>query len=77
MAFRAHTMRRARELGLDGWVRNLPDGTVEVTAEGEEGPLKRLLAWCQHGPPAASVTRVEEQWLEYIGDLGPFSISYG
>lgn len=77
VAFRAHTMREARALGADGWVRNLPSGSVELIAEGEEEALRKLLQWCRNGPPAASVDRVEEQWLEYIGDLDLFTIRYG
>lgn len=76
VAFRAHTMRRARGLGLDGWVRNLPEGSVELVAEGEDASLRELLEWCHSGPPAASVTRVEERWLDHIGDIGHFSIRY-
>lgn len=70
-------MRQGRALGLNGWVRNRPDRSVELIAEGEEGPLRSLLEWCHIGPPAASVAHVEAQWLEFIGDLGPFSIRYG
>ena len=76
VAFRAHTMRRARELGLCGWVRNRPDGSVEVLAEGELGDLAALRDYCASGPPAAEVRRVEERRLELVGDLGPFSIRY-
>jgi acylphosphatase len=76
VAFRASTVRQARALGLDGWVRNLPDGRVELVAEGDVALLERLLEWCHHGPPAASVSRVEEQWLEHIGDLGTFTIRF-
>lgn len=77
VAFRAHTMREAREIDLSGWVRNLPDGRVELLAEGPEDDLERLDTWCETGPPAASVSDVERQWLDFVGDLGPFTIRYG
>lgn len=59
VAFRHHTKVRARELGLAGWVRNLPDGTVEVWAEGEADALDELHRWLRIGPPAARVAGVE------------------
>lgn len=77
VAFRAYTMREARSLGLYGWVRNRTDGSVEVLAEGEKGPLDGLKSFCVHGPPTAAVDKIEDEWLEYLGDLGPFAIRYG
>jgi acylphosphatase len=77
VAFRAYTVREARKLGLGGWVRNLSDGSVELAAEGEPHDLEALEAWLHHGPPHASVSDVETQWQDFIGDLGPFSVRYG
>lgn len=51
--FRASTQKKARALGLTGWVRNLPDGTVEVLAVGPRPALEALLAWLHEGPPLA------------------------
>lgn len=53
--YRDSTRRRADELGVTGWVRNLPDGRVEVHAEGVEIAVDALLAWCEVGPPNAQV----------------------
>jgi acylphosphatase len=72
VAFRAYTVDEARGLGVDGWVRNLPDGRVEAEAEGERSALEGLVAFCRRGPPAARVEGVEVRWLAYRGDLGPF-----
>lgn len=58
--FRAFTGERARQLGIDGWVRNLPDGRVECVAAGSPEDLMRLRAVLEQGPPAASVKAVEE-----------------
>ena len=56
--YRASTKRKADELGLTGWVRNLPNGDVEVMAYGEKEELEALYQWCKHGPPMASVIQV-------------------
>ncbi|MEW6329085.1 MAG: acylphosphatase [Candidatus Micrarchaeota archaeon] len=74
--FRAHTKDKARELGLAGWVRNSPDGSVECVAEGERGALEKFLAWCRTGPPSSRVERVEEQWLEFRGEFSSFDVRY-
>jgi len=60
--FRAWTVKQASELGLDGWVRNRQDGSVEVLAAGPPDRVERLIACCHQGPPAARVdqVRVEE-----------------
>jgi acylphosphatase len=58
VAFRASTVDHARVHGVTGWVRNLPDGSVELEAQGDEARVGALLAWCAHGPPAARVTGV-------------------
>ena len=57
--FRASTRDRARALGLSGWVSNLPDGRVQVTASGEEADLAALRRWLQEGPSQAVVTALE------------------
>ena len=57
--FRASTLERAQELGLRGWVRNRPDGAVEIVAEGDEAAVASLVDWCHHGPPSARVESVD------------------
>ena len=58
VGFRQACRRRAMELGLSGWVRNLDDGRVEVEAEGEQLPLNELRLWCEQGPSEARVRLV-------------------
>jgi acylphosphatase len=58
VAYRASTVYEARGRGLTGWVRNRPDGSVELEAQGDDDGVTALLAWCAHGPPAARVTGV-------------------
>lgn len=76
VAFRYHTVRAAEPLGVEGWVRNLPDGTVEVRAEGDRAALDQLAAWLEHGPDFARVTELELTWTEPLGGLTGFEIRY-
>jgi len=59
VSYRAATRRRADDLGLAGWVRNLPDGRVEAVFEGRPEELSTMTAWLARGPPAAQVEKVE------------------
>ena len=72
--FRASTQREARRLGLTGWVKNRPDGSVEIVAEGEEVSIRELYGWAQKGPSAARVDRVETRWRSYTGEFPDFRI---
>ncbi|MDP2730055.1 MAG: acylphosphatase [Dehalococcoidales bacterium] len=75
--FRAFILRHAEELGLAGYVRNLPGGgAVEIEAEGERKKLEKLLEHLKRGPPGAKVERVESNWSEYAGTYANFSIQY-
>jgi len=71
--FRAETRDRARSLGLAGWVRNAPDGTVVAAFEGEDERVESILEWCRRGPAGARVDEVEVAWVEPEGEDG-FSI---
>lgn len=68
--FRAETRDRARSLGLRGWVRNVPDGTVEAVFEGERERIESLLVWCRRGPALADVDDVEVHWEPPAGEVG-------
>ncbi|MBU1110421.1 acylphosphatase [Patescibacteria group bacterium] len=57
--FRVAACEKANELGVTGFVRNEPDGSVYIEAEGEESALSEFLDWCHHGPPSARVGRME------------------
>lgn len=67
VAFRWSTQQRALELGVDGWVRNLADGRVEVHVEGPSRPVETLVSWLRHGPPAAEVEEFVRTATEPIG----------
>ena len=74
--FRAFVSRRARELGLTGYVCNLPGEAVEVNAEGERKQLEELIEYLKLGPPTAKVGRVVTKWSEYSGSYSSFNIRY-
>ena len=75
--FRAFTSRHAVELGLTGYVCNLPDWKgLEVQAEGERNKLERLIDHLKVGPPAAKVEKVVTNWSEYTGSYSNFKIRY-
>lgn len=68
--FRAETRERARSLGLAGWVRNNPEGTVEAVFQGDRDRVESMLAWCRRGPAAANVEDVEVEWTEMRDERG-------
>jgi acylphosphatase len=70
--FRAFVERHAIELKLGGYARNMPDGTVEVRAEGERANLEKLLEYLRKGPPAAGVEEVVVEWAEHRGGFTEF-----
>ncbi len=74
--FRAETRQQAFQLCVTGWVRNLPDGRVEVLAEGNEQSVRDLISWCRQGPPRSRVDQVEECIEIYTGEYDSFEITY-
>ena len=75
--FRAFASERATQLGITGYVRNLPGGgAVEVRAEGERNKLEELIGSLRVGPPAAEVEKVVTDWSEYTGSYPSFKIKY-
>ena len=68
VVYRASCCRQAMALGLGGWVRNRPDGSVELEAEGTPTRLNDLLVWCEKGPAAAQVIGVSSTRIPCAGD---------
>jgi acylphosphatase len=66
----------AESLGLTGWVRNRPDGTVELVAEGEDCALSSLLTWCRRGPNRAEVSDVEVAYSDPTNEFDAFCIGF-
>lgn len=76
VGFRHATYRRAMELGLRGWVRNLTNGDVEAVFQGDRAAIDQMLQWCRRGPALARVERVSAQWETVREDFGEFQICF-
>ena len=70
VGFRWSARAEAHRLGVTGWVRNLPDSTVETEIEGDESAVQRMLDWLRHGPAGARVDGVSVTELDAIGGEG-------
>ncbi len=67
------TREKAGELGLTGWVKNLPDGRVEAVFEGPAREVEEMTGWCEDGPPHAAVENVETEF-EKVENLRGFEV---
>lgn len=76
VCFRAATHQKAIELGVMGYVRNLPNGNVEFAAVGEDEKVDALLEWVSHGPPMARVDNLRVEALVSDEEFDRFSISF-
>jgi len=74
VAFRQSAVFEAERLGIDGWVKNLPDGRVEAEAEGDRSKVEVFARWCEHGPTGARVEWVDATWGEPKGGEPGFRI---
>ncbi len=74
VGYRYFCYRTALGLGLNGWTRNMPDGSVQVEVEGDRGTVEILIKELTVGPSHANVTNVEPEWREYTGRFNRFEI---
>ena len=74
--FRAFTREEAVRLGLSGWVRNRPNGSVEAIVEGEKTAVERMLQWFHQGSPNSIVETVDATEESPVGDPSTFEIHY-
>jgi acylphosphatase len=74
VGFRYSCFHESRRFGLSGWVRNSPDGSVEVWAEGPSAKLDALIAWLRHGPPYARVDRLDYEKRPPCGAYRDFMV---
>jgi acylphosphatase len=74
VGYRANIRRKAYQLGLKGWARNLRDGRVEIIVEGEEEMIDRIIQWCHRGPTGAYVSKVNMEKAEATGEFQRFTI---
>jgi acylphosphatase len=73
--FRASTLEQAQSLNLTGWVKNLPDASLEILAEGPRYALEELVNWAKQGPPEAMVQDVIVRWGKYQNEYRTFRIA--
>lgn len=72
--FRANAKKMADALGLQGWVKNLATGEVELYAIGSEEQLKKIIEWSHRGPSRSHVTKVDILWDKNLGDFNSFEV---
>jgi len=76
VGFRFSAIEVANELGLLGWARNNPDGSVEIIAEGPREKLEKLASWSKKGSFLAEVEKVESFWEKTTGEFSNFDAKY-
>ncbi len=76
VSFRYFCATKAAQLGVDGWVKNLPDGSVELVGEADKDRLECLLEACRQGPALARVDAVSVQWEDATGEFDGFDIRF-
>ena len=72
--FRHHTKKMADQLNIEGWVKNLPQGEVEIMACGEKEPVTKFIDWCRHGPSMAHVANIRIEYLDLDSHFEKFEI---
>ncbi len=72
--YRASALQEAQRLGLVGECQNLPDGGVEIVAEGPRAEVEEFVEWCKRGPPAAHVDQVSVKWSTPRGEFRTFRV---
>ena len=75
VSYRHCTSETATTLGIKGWVRNLPDGKVEILAEGTKDRVERFISWCHRGSLGARVAGVQVSWEPYEGNCEEFVLA--
>ena len=72
--FRDTTRKKAEDLRLTGWARNLPDGRVESIFEGDKEAIEKIIEWAKEGPDTARVENVEVKWEEFRDEFSSFTV---
>jgi acylphosphatase len=73
VGYRYAMVEEAQTLGVNGWVRNRRDGSVEAFTQGDASAIEAIIAWCRKGPPAARVADVEALTAEIDTTVGDFT----
>ncbi len=74
--YRSNTHKKASELGLKGFVKNLEDGTVEVIAEGSEEKINELIEFCRNNPGYSKVDKVDVKEEKVTNEFESFGVRY-
>ena len=74
--FRANTSRAAREIGLKGYVKNMPDGTVNIIAEGPKGKIDKLIDYCKKSPGASQVLKFDVKFEKPKNEFDGFEVRH-
>lgn len=74
--FRSTMCQKAKKVGINGFVRNIPDGRVEAVLEGEEDKVEKLIKWARRGPIFAKVDNIKIEKEDYVGEFKDFNIEY-
>lgn len=74
--FRDFTRQQANNLGITGWVKNLPDGKVQIVAEGEKSKLFQLIEAVKSGPERSNVKDCKIEWTDFKDEFTDFKIVY-
>lgn len=74
--FRQNALKKAKALGISGWIKNTEDGRVEAIIEGEEEKINTMIEWLKVGPPLARVKNIEVFWEKVGEEFWDFEIKY-
>lgn len=75
--FRLETQKEAKRLGISGYVKNLPDGSVEAVIQGDAQTVEKMIRWCYQGPPASRVDHIDLSDIALLDDFSDrFDVRY-
>jgi len=74
VCFRAEAKYNAQKFNIKGWIKNRPDGKVEILLEGKKENVDKIIDWCRIGPSGAVVSDVSIEWQKYLGEFEDFSV---
>jgi acylphosphatase len=74
--YRAHIQKAAKEIGVTGYVKNRPDGSVEAVFQGGQASVDKMIQWCWTGSPACAVSDVSVEKNPILSDFESFTITY-
>ena len=74
--FRDYTKAEALKLGVAGWIKNKPDGTVEAVIEGDTDKVDMMIKWLEGGSPGSEVSKIEVREERPYGETGAFNIRF-